>query len=454
MIHGGRRAFALLFLGDIATFIAALWLTLFVRYAEFPNGPFFLVHLLPFSALFLIWTLVFYMAGLYGKRTILFKSHLPQTILRTQFFNIVLAALFFFLAPGIGVTPKASLLIYLVISLLLIFLWRLVLYPRLSIPRVRMPAVLIASGSEAQHLVSEVNGNARYQIEFKKVYEPSELAASTPQARRETLISTRFSMLVVDGDDSRVQELLPELYALPGMREGSTYIQFADLYEDVFDRIPLSLLHQGWFLQNVSATTPLLYAIAKRIIDIVGGLLMFLIMLIVLPFVWLAMRLEDTGPLFITQQRIGERGSRIRTYKFRSMRESDAGVWAGESTNQVTRVGAFLRLTSLDEFPQCLNVLKGELSLIGPRNDLEALGLRLAEALPFYNFRYLVRPGITGWAQINQQYEQGHISPQSIEETKVRLAYDFYYIKNRSLGLDIVIALKTIKRMFFRVSSW
>ena len=131
------------------------------------------------------------------------------------------------------------------------------------------------------------------------------------------------------------------------------------------------------------------------------------------------------------------------------------GMWSGErATNRVTRVGDFLRRTSLDEFPQFMNILAGELSLIGPRNDMAALAERLAEALPFYDLRYLVKPGITGWAQINQQYEQGNISPQSIEETKMRLAYDFYYLKHRSLGLDIVIALKTVKRMFFRVSSW
>ena len=101
-----------------------------------------------------------------------------------------------------------------------------------------------------------------------------------------------------------------------------------------------------------------------------------------------------------------------------------------------------------------MSVISGELSLIGPRNDLQALGKRLAEAIPYYDARYLVKPGITGWAQINQQYEPGAISPSSIEETKMRLAYDFYYLKNRSLGLDLVIALKTLKRMFFRVSSW
>jgi lipopolysaccharide/colanic/teichoic acid biosynthesis glycosyltransferase len=136
------------------------------------------------------------------------------------------------------------------------------------------------------------------------------------------------------------------------------------------------------------------------------------------------------------------------------MQVSDSGAWNGETKNTVTAVGAFLRRTSLDEFPQFINVLKGEISLIGPRNDIATLGARLSEALPNYNFRYTVLPGITGWAQINQQYEQGNISPQSVSETKMRLAYDFYYLKHRSLGLDIVIALKTIKRMFFRVGSW
>jgi lipopolysaccharide/colanic/teichoic acid biosynthesis glycosyltransferase len=128
--------------------------------------------------------------------------------------------------------------------------------------------------------------------------------------------------------------------------------------------------------------------------------------------------------------------------------------WTHEGENRVTKVGAFLRQTSLDEFPQFINVILGEISLIGPRSDISGLGRRLAESLPQYEARYLVVPGITGWAQINQQYEQGNVSPQSVEETKVRLAYDFYYLKHRSLGLDIVIALKTIKKMFFRVSNW
>ena len=181
---------------------------------------------------------------------------------------------------------------------------------------------------------------------------------------------------------------------------------------------------------------------------------MGIITLVITPFIFIAMRLEGRGPLFIVQERVGKNGVRIKSYKFRSMRENDRGKWLQENENKVTRVGSFLRRSSLDEFPQFINILRGELSLIGPRNDIAGLAERLAVEIPYYDVRYTVMPGITGWAQINQRYEPGNISPQSIEETKVRLAYDFYYIKNRSLALDLGVALKTFKRMLFRVSAW
>lgn len=454
MTHGGTRASALLFLGDIATFVAALWLTLLIRYRSLPTADVFSDHIGPFALLFALWALVFYMSGLYGKRIILFKSSLPNAIFKTQVANILFAALFFFLVPGVGIAPKTNLVIYLVVSLVLIFIWRLGLYPRLSSPRSRDRAVLIASGEEARALVAEVNGNARYHLEFKEIFDPKELRALDRTGLRNLIRATDIDLLVADTDDPAVQALLPELYMLPCFEHGCEYVDFDTLYEEVFDRIPLSLLSQGWFMQNASLRMSIPYAVGKRAIDIMGALLMGAVTLVAIPFIYILNRFMAPGPLFIVQDRIGERGGRIRTYKFRSMTHNDQGVWEGENANRITKLGGVLRKISLDEFPQFVNILKGELSLIGPRNDVEALGHRLADAIPYYNFRYLVRPGITGWAQINQQYEQGHISPQSIEETKVRLAYDFYYIKHRSLALDLVIALKTVKRMFFRVSAW
>jgi lipopolysaccharide/colanic/teichoic acid biosynthesis glycosyltransferase len=125
--------------------------------------------------------------------------------------------------------------------------------------------------------------------------------------------------------------------------------------------------------------------------------------------------------------------------------------WVGEGENRVTRVGAFLRRTSIDEVPQVLSVFRGDLSLIGPRSDILGLGERLREELPLYHTRYQVTPGISGWAQVNQRYAPGKISPQSIEESRVRLMYDLYYVKHHSLILDVSITLKTARTLVGRL---
>ena len=452
MTFRGTYAITLLFLGDILVFAAALWLTLFARYGELPTYGRILDHAGAFAFLFALWILVFYMAGLYGKRIILFTNAVFGIILRTQLLNIVLAALFFFVAP-VGIAPKTNLIVYLLISLALILIWRLSVFPRLSRPASRERVALIGGGEECEELAKEVNGNTRYHLQFVVVASPDEMAQDVAGFAKR-LAEANVTSIVIDSQHDRLRPVLAQLYELAFVAPGYQVLDFYDVYEEVFDRVPLSLLRYDWFLRNISETTTIYYPVAKRAIDIVGGILMGMLTIAATPFIALAMRIEGPGPVFIAQDRLGRYGRRIKVYKFRSMRFSDQGKWKGEGENKVTKVGAVLRRTSLDEFPQFVNVLKGEVSLIGPRNDILDLGLRLADAVPYYQLRYLVVPGITGWAQINQRYEPGNISPQSIEETKVRLAYDFYYIKHRSLALDVVIALKTVKRMLFRVSSW
>ena len=420
MIIVGRRSALLLLVGDIVAFAVALYGTLALRYLTLPALASLAPYLVPFALLFALWLGIFWVAGLYGKRLALFPSRMPDALVWAQTTNVVIAALFFFVIPAFGIAPKTILVLYLFISLALIYLWRLVLYPRVPVPRVRERLVLTAAGLEVDELVEEVNNNPRYGIE---------LILQPPYDERTSLLYQR--------------------------------VAFEDLYEEVFDRVPLSQLEQAWFGMHVSRRDSVAYVFAKRTIDIVGGLLMGLVTLALVPFVWVANRIEGRarpgglGPLFIAQERFGRRGTPIKVYKLRSMSKNltASGQWLGEGDNRVTKVGAFLRSTSLDEFPQFISILKGELSLVGPRSDILGLGQRLEKELPYYDARYLVTPGITGWAQINQQYEPGHLSPQSVEETKVRLAYDFYYLKHRSLGLDLVIALKTVKRMFFRLSS-
>lgn len=456
MIYGGRPAAALLFLGDIVIFALSLWLTLLIRYFDIPSEIVLSSHLRPFAILFLVWTLVFYMAGLYGKRMILFKKELPGIILRTQITNIILAALFFFTVPGIGIAPKTNLLLYLLISLIFILIWRLGVFPNLTRPASREKALIIGSGPEVEELVTEVNQNVRYHLEFVSVI-PAEDTKDVLPTLRTRLQAEGVSMVVIDTEHESIRPFIPEIYEITYGHCGSQAHDLHEVYEQVFDRVPLSLVQNDWFMKNISETDSGLSRAAKRAVDIVGAMIIALATVLLIPILFVLMRIEGPGPLLISQIRFGRYGKRIKVYKFRSMQRNDSASkqWVGEtSENKVTRVGSFLRLTSLDEFPQFWNILKGELSLIGPRSDIEGLGERLKEEIPYYSLRYIVKPGITGWAQINQQYEQGNISPQSIAETKVRLAYDFYYIKNQSLGLDLVIALKTLKRMFFRISSW
>lgn len=434
MIIGGRRASLLLFLGDLVAFAVSLYLTLWLRYGLVPDTATLAPYIVPFTFLFALWILVFYSAGLYSKHLALFPSRIPDALFKTQIANIFFAALFFFLIPTFGIAPKTILALYLAVSLVLIFLWRLTLYPPLSVHRIREHAALLAKGIEAEELFREVNGNPRYGVEFTS----------------RDVEDAHASILVIDSAHIEAVALNNRASA------GRQLVAFEDMYEEVFDRVPLSRLEHEWFRENVSLEDSFWYLFWKRCIDIVGGIIMGLVTLVIAPFVYIANLLESSGPLFIEQTRLGKNSVRIVVYKFRSMQKNitASGEWTNEGENRVTKVGEFLRRTSLDEFPQFMNIIRGDLSLIGPRSDILGLGERLAQALPYYEARYSVVPGITGWAQINQQYEPGNVSPQSIEETKVRLAYDFYYLKHRSLGLDIIIALKTFKRMFFRVSSW
>ncbi len=457
MTFGRRYTLSLLFFGDLLVFCFSLVLTLLLRYGGFPSEDIVRAYVGAFSILFIVWLLVFYMAGLYSKQVLLYRSGVPQAILRTQIFNIIIAALLFFFAPGIGIAPKTSLAIYLVISLLCIFIWRLWIFPKLSKPVVRERAALLGQGPEVEEFVEEVNSNPRYHLEFVLVENPATLIIEQFDTFVQELSAKQVTLVVVDSEHETTRLLLPAIYKLTASGRFQ-YADFHQLYEEVFDRVPLSHLRYDWFLKNITVPKNDVYAFVKRAVDIVGALVMGVATVVVTPLLFILMKLEGPGPVFIAQERLGEGDTRMRAYKFRSMRlnNSASREWITEEKqkNPITAVGSVLRKTSLDEFPQFINILKGEMSLVGPRNDIEGLGLRLAEELPYYGVRYMVKPGLTGWAQINQKYEQGNISPQSIEETKVRLAYDFYYIKHRSLALDLVIALKTVKRMLFRVSSW
>lgn len=449
------RELLLLIIGDVACFVISLYLTLLVRYLDIPSGDLLEAHLPPFLMLAGLWLFIFYIAGLYDKHTVFLKGVLFSRILNTQVVNILIAALLFLIIP-FGIAPKTNLVIYLVVSIILITFWRLKLYNYFS-PKNTHKAILIADGDEAVELVDEVNNNARYNYSFVRMID-NKTASSTPDFEKKLVAlieQENISIIVANPKGEYIERVMPTLFELAFLKFEFTFLDFYKVYEDTFDRVPLSALHYNWFIQHVSQTKSLVYDTAKRGLDILGSLLLLCFLTVTLPFIALAMRLEGKGPLFITQDRIGRFNQKVLVYKLRTMTSNDKGssTWLQEDAqkeNVVTRVGAILRKTSIDEMPQLWNILKGEMSLIGPRNDIEGLGQRLEREIPYYTIRNFVKPGVTGWAQTHQQYMGNNISPQSLEESKVRLAYDLYYVKNRSFLLDVEIALRTIKTLLSR----
>lgn len=430
--------------GDVLALFIALPITLTFRHLSVPSLDALLTHAIPFLLISAVSILVFFSAGLYDTLTSFSRRELPVTIITAQIITMALAALLFFFVPVFGIAPKTNLVIYLLVSVALVTVWRLVALSFETGSTKR--AIILGDSVDATELVSEC---ARNKTLFGEVYHLSALDQSPESVADacERLISGEGWTLVADMNDPRIAKMMPLLMKRFSSR--ALFVDFTDLYEKIFRRVPLSTLSYHPFI--VPAPHRPLYALIKRSFDVVIGGCIYVALLVLTPFLALLIMLDSKGPIFFKQNRIGRGWRSMPILKFRTMTNVESGVWLKESANTITRVGAVLRKTSIDELPQVLSVLAGHQSLIGPRSDIEGLGERLRDAIPFYELRYTVLPGITGWAQVNQRYAPGNISPQSIEESRIRLAYDLYYVKHWSPFLDFSIALRTAKTVLSRL---
>ena len=228
---------------------------------------------------------------------------------------------------------------------------------------------------------------------------------------------------------------------------GVPVTSMSTIYERLTGRVPVEFV--GWDVETITGyeDKPFrrFYSLAKRSLDLLIGSLGLLVLAVLIPPIALANRLTSPGPLFYRQQRVGKGAQPFHMIKFRSMvldaEEMEGAVWAQLDDDRVTLAGRWLRKLHLDELPQVYNVLRGEMSLIGPRPERPKFVAILSREIPFYRARHCVRPGITGWAQIHQDYGD------SVGGTKIKLEYDLYYIKRNSLYLDLVILLRTITKV-------
>jgi exopolysaccharide biosynthesis polyprenyl glycosylphosphotransferase len=430
MMFLSKKEYKTYLIGDFFFFVFSLWLALFLRHLSWPSWQFFLEHLLPFSILFLLSFLVFQAIGLYDKQ--ISRKKIPATIINAQIVNGIIGVFFFYFLPYFGITPKTNLFLYLLISSLLIVWWRLLSINVFSF-RAKQKVVIVVSGPELKEIAQELKENKKYNVQ--EVFE-SDLNSSSQEKIKEK-ISQGFSLVIADFDNPEVDQIMSQLYGL--LFSGIVFIDAQKFYEEIFDRVPLSLIKENWLLKNLYLEKTS-YDFVKRIVDFIIALPLLLVSSVFLPLIALTIKIDSQGPVFVIQPRIGQGGLIIQVMKLRSMKKSDQGVWVEEDDQRITRVGRFLRKTRIDELPQLWNVIKGDLSLIGPRPDIVGLRDKLEKEIPYYRIRDLVRPGLSGWAQIKQENP-----PQSVKATRERLMYDFYYIKNRNLVLDFKIALRTLR---------
>jgi exopolysaccharide biosynthesis polyprenyl glycosylphosphotransferase len=446
-----RGAYSVLLLGDIGALYSAVWVTLIVRNFSFPSVESAAIHLTSFTLLFLAWFLVYALMGLYGRYTILFRKQLPNTIVAAQAINIVIAALFFFFIPLFAITPKTVLAIYLVISTLLLYVWRVHVFPYLLIQR-EIGAVLVGTGSELTALTEEVNKDPLYPMEFRAIIHPELIAEEDAKKTISLLIeSNSVSTVVADMENRSLDTLLRFLYEVTFVKQNAVFIDVRRVYQEVFERVPLSLIDDRWLLRYMSPEQRTLYAFLKRVIDVMASLILGAASLVLYPIIILAIKLDSKGPIFYITDRVGLGGKTFRFVKFRSMTGTDNGKEALTTAHTVTRVGKFLRRSRFDELPQLWNVLKGDMSFIGPRPEFPALVDAYKDTVPHYHLRHLVKPGLSGWAQVKHDNHAHH--GVDATATSEKLAYDLYYIKERSLLFDMQIVFLTVKTLLFHRGS-
>jgi lipopolysaccharide/colanic/teichoic acid biosynthesis glycosyltransferase len=439
-----------LLLVDISIAFLALYGALGLRFLDLPYEDRIITHLYLFVPLVLIQILVYYSFDFYDFSPFRSKFGQFSKVINIHLFIAFVGLGYFYLfANYVGITPKTVLALYTIVHIFLAVGWRVLLAPNLFTPSARARTLLIAEGGEYDELKSVVNSHAYFPFYFVDhlIVQAKDLESheSTLNKLRVSLEQNNIDQVVIDIRDDRVTQLLPYLYTLASQRKIHVF-DASMVYQDVLRKMSMRWVGHFWFFESVHMNVQA-YEAAKRVIDIALALPWIIFWGILHPFVYIAIKLNSKGDVFIAQERFGLGGKIITLYKYRTMTFSDKGKWLKDkdNTNKVTSVGYWLRKSRIDELPQLLAILKGDISFIGPRPDILALGGNLSAEIPFYMMRYTVRPGLSGWAQVNQA-----LPPQSIEETKIRLQYDLYYVQNRSLLLDFVIMVKTFKVLVLR----
>ena len=412
-------------LGDLIALYIGLYLAVFLRFWEIPNAKQIAVLINSFSILFLIAIIILFISGLYDLGKAKNNFALYQKILISTIIWILLGVIFFYIIPSNNINPKTILALTALSGFGLIAIWRFFYNRFVALNILKTKIAFVGLSKELQKICNTLKNSPQIGYEVVENLENADL-------------------IVLDFNYQKNEHLAQELYRK--IFEQTSIIDLADFYEIIYHRLPSFTFSENWFLTKFQEQSKKIYDRFRLLLDFCAAIIVALFFVITFPFIALAIKLNSRGPILFKQARVGRNGKIFNIYKYRTMKalNSDGSAeisgpqYATEKDARITTVGRFLRATRLDEIPQFINIFKNEMALIGPRPERPEFVKQLTALMPFYTLRHLIKPGLTGWAQLQHGYYG------TLDENLGKLEYDLYYIKNRGPLLDTAIILKTI----------
>lgn len=367
---------------------------------------------------------------------------------------LVLSVLSFVLGVFVYFFPEMDLGPYVLVAgvavlVFLFFIWRWIYEWITGLPMFRERVYVLGDGEQARTIIQILRTRRDVGMD---VVEPVGTEACSGQQERFAADLRSFNAakvsihrVIVAMEDRRGSMPLRDLLAL--RLRGVVIEDSRSVIERLSGKLALAGLNPSSLIFTEGFNVRQSLTFGQRLISISVAALGLMIALPLVPFIIIAMHFASPGPILFTQIRVGRKGRPFSIYKFRTMRvdaEANGAVWATKNDSRITPLGRFMRKTRLDEIPQLWNVLRGDMAFVGPRPERPEFVQWLAQEIPYYDLRHMVRPGITGWAQVRYQYGA------SLDETKQKLEYDLYYIKYRSIGLDLLIIFETVKTILLR----
>jgi len=427
-----KRTWLIVF-GDFLSFLISFLLLIFIRFKS--NDYLFAInlHTFPFIILYLCWVLIFYIFGLYDLVTI--RPTIPyfKRWIIALLCSFAIGIILFYFVPIFGISPKVNLVIQVALFGFFSFLFRRIIYSIFA-KTLTEPAILVGESETLLELEKTIKENPQIGLRIIKHFKNTkDIDAHLEEIKN--------PVIILDKNTEASEESVLNLY-----KKGVTIIDTAKAYEKYLFKIPVAYIDMSFIIDNVNARKNILYTSFIFITDRIFAILLLIITSPFLIISFIFIYLHDKGPIFYAQKRVGLNGKIFRLYKLRSMiidSEKDGAKWCtGPVDARITPVGQVIRKLHIDEIPQMINILKGDISLVGPRPERPEFVTPLEGTIPHYNLRHIIRPGFTGWAQIKYGYAR------SKEDSKEKFEYDLYYIKNRNIFLDLGIVLRTIQIIF------